>query len=421
MRVLSVYGGETLNGEVVVQGAKNSVLPILAATVLAQETCVLHNCPDLEDVDAAIDILRWLGASVQRQADTLLVDPTGICRTEIPQEQMERMRSSVIFLGAILARCGEATISEPGGCRLGARPIDFHLQALQTMGVVIKSEQGRISCCAAQMHTCQICLPYASVGATENVMLAAMGCSGQVVLKNAAREPEILDLAVFLRALGARIGGDGTGTIILQAPEQLRYAEHWVIPDRIVAATYLCAVAAAGGEVCLRQLQPSHLDAVLQVLQQMGCTVRRAKHALVLRRSGKLCAPEKIETAPYPGFPTDVQAPMMAALLRAEGESQIRETVFPSRFYHVPQLQKLGGWIEVCDEQTRIFGVKSLHGAQMEATDLRGGAALVIAALAAEGESIITGLHHINRGYESIERDLRALGAKIQRREVEAY
>ncbi len=417
MRVLSVYGGIPLHGETTVQGAKNSVLPILAATVLAGGPCVIHNCPHLSDVDTAMEILRWLGATVLRENETILVDPSGIERCTIPAQMMQKMRSSVLFLGSILARCGQAEISVPGGCRLGARPIDFHLEAMRTFGAEVKQQGEQIRCMAHKMPGGRYRMPFASVGATENSMLAAMGCTGEVVLENAAREPEIVDLASFLCAMGAEVHGAGSSTIVLR-PGTLHGAVHRVIPDRIAAVTYLCAAASAGGEIILRRTNPKHYEAVLKVLQQAGCEIQTVADQVLLRRNGPLYAPGYIETGPYPAFPTDAQSPVMAALLRAEGTTRIRETVFSNRFQQIPELEKLGAEITVAADLAQITTARHLVGAPMRATDLRGGAALVVAALAAEGESEIRGLEHIDRGYASIEQDLRELGAEIVRRQT---
>jgi UDP-N-acetylglucosamine 1-carboxyvinyltransferase len=414
MRVLSVYGGNRLCGETVMQGAKNSVLPILAATVLAGGPCVIHNCPRLRDVDTALRILRRLGATVVREGHTIIVDPSGIDCGTVPDDLMRRMRSSVIFLGSILARCGEAEISAPGGCDLGARPIDFHLDALRAFGASVTQDGERIHCsgplCGGTFH-----LPFASVGATENSMLAAMGCSGPVVLENAAREPEIVDLAHFLEKLGAEVSGAGTEKIVIRAPEKRCGAEHRVIPDRIATVTYLCAAAAAGGEILLRQTEPLHCEVPIEILRRAGCEIRQSDDAIWMKRTAPLCAPGWIETAPYPGFPTDDQSPLMAALLQARGVTHIQETIFSNRFQQVGQLRKLGANITVLGDVAEIRPVSRLTGATMNATDLRGGAALVVGALAAEGESEIRGLQHIDRGYECIERDLRQLGANITR------
>lgn len=418
MRVLSVYGGIPLYGTTKIQGAKNSVLPILAATVLAGSPCVIHNCPHLSDVDTAMQILRWLGATVLREDETIVVDPSGIGRCTIPAQMMQKMRSSVVFLGSVLARCGQAEISVPGGCKLGARPIDFHLEAMRTFGAQVEQTGEQILCRAGAMQGGRYRLPFASVGATENSMLAAMGCSGEVVLENAAREPEIVDLAAFLCEMGAEIHGAGTSTIVLRRRQRLHGAEHWVISDRIAAVTYLCAAVSAGGEILLRNTDPDHYRAVLEVLQRTGCKIQTDSDKVLLRRDGPLRAPGYIETGPYPAFPTDAQSPVMAALLQAEGTTRIRETIFSNRFQQVPELEKLGAEITVSGDLAQVTTARRLAGASMRAADLRGGAALVVAALAAEGESTVWGLEHIDRGYASIEQDLRELGAEIARREA---
>ena len=411
-----ITGGRPLEGALRVQGAKNSVLPILAATILHSGTSVLHNCPRLRDVEASIQILRHLGCRADWAGDSLVVDTAGMTCCEIPDQLMREMRSSVIFLGAILTRCGRADLSMPGGCELGPRPIDLHLAALRQLGAQIQEGGGRLNCEAGDMRGREITLSIPSVGATENVILAACGCEGATVLFNAAREPEIRDLQDFLTGMGHAVQGAGTSTITIQGRSPTHDSEHTIMPDRIVAATYLAAVAAAGGEVELRGVDYRHLATVTGALHEAGCRVHSTGNAVLLRSTGNLRAIRPVRTAPYPGFPTDAQAVLMAALLRSQGTTVFVENIFDSRYRHVDELCRLGADIRVEGRVAVVCGVERLRGAAMESTDLRGGAAMVVAALAAEGESRIGGTAHIRRGYEDILRDLRHLGAAAEER-----
>ena len=339
---LLVEGGERLYGELTIQGSKNSVLPILAATLLCADTCVIENCPKLRDVDASVAILRHLGCCTHWEDSALVVDTARMDRAVVPDALMREMRSSVIFLGAILARCKEATICYPGGCELGPRPIDLHLAALRALGADIDDAGGTLRCRARKLTGCQIVLATPSVGATENAMLAACGAEGETVICNAAREPEIADLQDFLCAMGAEVRGAGGSVITVTPKRPLHGCVHRVIPDRIVAATYLCAAAAAGGEVTLRNAEHRHLAAVTTVLDQAGCGVRCGEGYIQLVRMGPLLAVPPVRTAPYPGFPTDCQAILMAALLQAQGTTVFVENIFQSRYRHVPELARMG-------------------------------------------------------------------------------
>ena len=414
MRALRICGGRPLCGSVKVHGAKNSVLPILAAAILASGVCVIHNCPDLTDVDAAVAILRHLGCRVRRQGETITVDSSTLKRMDIPDGLMREMRSSIIFLGAVLGRCGQAELSFPGGCELGPRPIDLHLSALRAMGVEIDDTHGSISCTGTPRGA-ELSLSIPSVGATENAMLAACCARGVTTISNAAREPEILDLQRFLRTLGADVRGAGTSTVVIRGGRRLHGGEHRVISDRIVAATYLSAAAAAGGAVELQGVERRMLLPVLDTLREAGCTVFGDEHTIFLRQRGLLQGVSPIRTAPYPGFPTDAQPMVMAALCRSCGVTVFVETIFENRFRQVPELLRMGADIRVEGRVAVVCGVPRLHGARLKAPDLRGGAALAVAALSSEGESLLTGLHHVDRGYARLERDLCALGAEIQR------
>ena len=415
MHVIHVCPGR-VDGTLRVQGAKNSALPILAASLLVRGETVLCNCPRLADVDSAADILCHLGCRVRREGDAVIVDASDVQPRAIPNDMMRRMRSSVIFLGAILARTGQAQMTYPGGCELGPRPVDMHLAALRQLGAEITEEDGRITARAGSLQGARIDLRFPSVGATENAMIAAAAADGVTVIRGAAREPEIADLARFLQRVGCRVSG-GDGTLIVEGAQvPAKAAEHRVIEDRIAAGTYLCAAAATGGQVCVCGVTPSHLEALCGVLTQAGCTAETGRDSVTLQAPSRLSAAGTIVTQPYPGFPTDLQAPLMAALLRARGETVFEETIFGSRYRHVTELAKLGADI-VCDgRQARVRGVETLHGAAMTATDLRGGAAMLVAALAAEGDSEVAEAAHIDRGYEAPEEAFGQLGIRLYRR-----
>lgn len=418
MSQLLVRGGHRLSGEVTVQGAKNSVLPILAATLLAGGQVLLLDCPRLRDVDASIRILRALGCDAHWEGTDLSVDTAGLNRCEISDILMREMRSSAIFLGAILARCGQADISFPGGCELGPRPIDLHLNGLRELGAEIQEQGGFLRCTAVALRGRELLLGMPSVGATENLMLAACGAEGTTVISNAAREPEVVDLQEFLNACGARVSGAGTSAITVEGRRPLHGCTYRVMPDRIVAATYLCALASAGGEIRLRGAEERHLATVTAALREAGCDITSDQEGIAAACRGRLRAIRTVRTAPYPGFPTDAQAVLMAALLRSQGATVFEENIFENRYRHVDELARMGASIRVAGRVAVVTGVKTLHGAPVRCTDLRGGAALCVAALGAEGETAIDEISHIDRGYEDIARDLGALGAEIVRRDT---
>ena len=416
MSAYLVEGGNRLQGTARVHGAKNSVLPILAATILCPGESVVHNCPDLSDVRASIAILEHLGCRVERAGDTVTVDAAVLTGRDVPDALMREMRSSVIFLGAILARLGEAVMSFPGGCELGPRPIDLHLAAIRSLGAQVREQGGELHCSAAGgLAGCEITFSIPSVGATENAMLCACGAEGVTVICNAAREPEIVDLQAFLRTLGADVRGAGTSVITVRGKKPLHGGEHTVMPDRIVAATLLTAVAAAGGEAELLGTDYRQLSTVTAVLTEAGCRIRSGSDSIHICREAPLRGVRPIRTAPYPGFPTDAQPPVMAALCRGTGTTVFVENMFESRYRHVDELSRMGADIRVEGKVAVVCGVERLHGAALQAADLRGGAALVVAALGAEGRSEITGLHHMDRGYYGLEGTLRGLGADIVR------
>ena len=410
MERLRITGGRPLRGTLAVQGSKNAVLPLLAATAAIPGRFALSNCPSIRDVGVTRALLEGLGLSVRRRDRTLYIDSTGPVSASPDPALAGQLRSSVLLLGALLARLGEAEIPLPGGCFLGARPLDLHLRGLEALGVRVRCEDGRLLC-QGRPTGGTVLLPYPSVGATENLILAALGAAGPVLLLGAAREPEICDLADFLTACGAELRGAGTSCIRI-SPRPLYGAAHRVLPDRMEAATWLCAGAAAGGDLTLKALRPDQLRPVLNVLSRAGCEIRETEGAVRLRAEG-LRAPGPVVTGPYPAFPTDAQAPVMAALLRAAGTTVMEETVFSDRFRHVPGLRAFGAEIEITGRVARIRGVAHLHGADAAATDLRGAAALVIAALAAEGESRIAEAWHLDRGYGEFTRKLQSLGAEV--------
>lgn len=416
MAKLLLEGLHKLNGAVAIHGAKNSALPVLAATLLANGQCEVVNCPRLSDVAASAAILRGLGCQVDHRGDCVAVDSSGLCRCEIPDDLMREMRSSIVFLGAILARCGEAHMSFPGGCELGPRPIDLHLAALQKLGAVIEEDRGHLRCRAeGRLKGTDIALALPSVGATENVLLAAATAQGVTTLHNAAREPEIEDVCNFLNACGAHIRGGGGDVITIEGVEELHGCRHRVIPDRIEAATYMAAAAATGGTLVLRHMEPAHLSMVIPAFEEAGCRMTLWKNELLISAPPRLKRIRSVRTMPYPGFPTDAQAPVMAMACVAEGTSVFVENIFESRYKHAGELSRLGAKIKVEGRVAVVEGVPGLSGAPVECTDLRGGAALVVAALAAEGQTVITGLHHLDRGYEGLEDNLEAVGAVIKR------
>ena len=412
MSQLIVRGGRRLEGETEIQGAKNSVLPILAATLLTAGQVELRGCPRLRDVDASVRILEGLGCTARWEgADVLVVDTQNLSGCAISEALMREMRSSAIFLGAILARCGEAELSYPGGCELGPRPIDLHLSGLRDLGAEIDDAGGVLHGRAPRLQGREIVLSLPSVGATENLMLAACGASGVTTITGAAQEPEILDLQNFLSACGAKVSGAGTSTVSVEGGRPLRGCTYTVMPDRIVAATYLCAAASAGGEVFLRRAREEHLSTVTAVLREAGCAIRSDGRGIACVCRERPNAVHPVRTAPYPGFPTDAQAILMAALLRCRGAAMFEENMFENRYRHVGELARMGAGIQVSGRTAVVTGVKRLHGAPVRCADLRGGAALCVAALAAEGETEISETGHIARGYEDIARDLRNLGA----------
>ena len=419
MQELIVEGGRRLCGELTIQGSKNGVLPVLAATIVCAGECRIENCPRLRDVDASVAILRHLGCHTRWEDGALIVDTSRMDTNEVPDALMREMRSSVIFLGAILARQGEAVLSYPGGCELGPRPIDMHLAALRALGAEIEERGGLLRCRANVLTASEIVLPLPSVGATENAILAACGAEGTTVLYNAAREPEIVELQSFLNAMGAQVRGAGSSIVTVEGRRALHGRTHRVIADRIVGATYLCAAAACGGEVRLRGVDYRALSMVTGALCEAGCEIVSEADAVTLKSGGALKAIHPVRTAPYPGFPTDAQPALMAALLKSAGSTVFVENIFENRYRYTGELARMGADIRVAGRVAVVSGVEALHGASVKCTDLRGGAALVLSGLQAEGETRVSLLEHIDRGYECMERDLTLLGASIVRRDTD--
>lgn len=413
MELWHIRGGNRLEGACFVQGSKNASLPILAASIICPASTELLNVPQLRDVDAALRILRHLGCWAEQSGGEVTIDSRNLSCCSIPHSLMVEMRSSVIFMGALLARCGEARLSLPGGCQLGKRPIDLHLAALRKMGAEIEEDRGEIFCRAEALRGAEIVLPFPSVGATENIMLAACAARGETVIHGAAREPEIAALQDYLKAMGADVRGAGTDTVTVGSLSPEKHIACRIIPDRIVASTIACAAACTGGNVELRGIDPRQFSTVLRFLNQAGCDIISTDRSVRLRSEGELKAVGEISTAPYPGFPTDAQPVLMAALLKAKGLTRITENIFENRYRQVPELCRLGADIVTHGKIAEIWGVDCLHGTALTATDLRGGAAMIVAGLSAQGETLICDDGHISRGYERFDIRLRALGADI--------
>jgi len=417
MQKIHIEGGQRLTGEVRISGAKNAVLPILCATLLADAPVAIGNVPHLHDVITSVRVLRELGAVVEHDAGMgrIVVDPRTVNSHVAPYDLVRTMRASVLVLGPLLAKFGAAEVSLPGGCAIGSRPVDLHLNALEALGARIVIEHGFIKAHAGKLRGGRIVFPFASVGATENALMAACLAEGESVIENAAREPEIVDLAACLAAMGARIDGAGTSCIRVQGVPALHAAEHQVLPDRIETGTFLVAAAMTGGCVTTTHARPDTLTAVLDKLRETGAGVRVGADSITLDMRGQRPRAVNVSTAPHPGFPTDMQAQFMAMNCVAEGEADIHETIFENRFMHADELLRLGADIQIDGAHARVRGVAQLSGAPVMATDLRASACLVLAGLVASGETVIDRIYHLDRGYEHIERKLSALGARIRR------
>ena len=413
---LQIEGCRRLSGEVTVQGAKNSVLPILAATIISGDENVLHNCPCLSDTDASVKILRYLGAKVSRHGHTLVVNTKDITGDCIPDSLMREMRSSIIFLGALLSRVGRVKLGYPGGCELGPRPIDLHLEALKKMGAEIYEHHGELVCSAPKgLRGASVALSFPSVGATENIMIAACLAKGTTVITNAAREPEIEDLADYLNKCGASVSAAGEGRVVIEGSEKLSGTSHTIIPDRIVAATLMSAAAVTASEIVLKDIIPSHLSAVIPVFEEAGCSVGVKEGIMTVKGRDKLRSFNLIRTTPYPGFPTDAQAPLMAVATLSRGTTIFVENVFESRYKHIGELLRLGANVRTEGRVAIVEGVDKLYSSSLQARDLRGSAALVVASLAAQGRTEIDTTDYLDRGYEDFDVMLANLGASIKK------
>lgn len=420
--ILVINSNGPLKGEVTISGAKNSALPILAACVLGTEEIILDGVPELKDVEIMVEVLKHLGSKVDYlNTNSLRIDSSGINTTETPYELMDKMRASFVVMGPLLSRFHAAHTRAPGGCNIGSRPIDLHLKGFEALGAINRVNNDEIAIEAKEGLTgTEIYLDFPSVGATQNIMMAASLAEGKTILENAAKEPEIVDLASFLSKMGANIKGAGTSTIVIEGVEKLTGTRHTIIPDRIEAATYMTAAAMTRGEVTINNVIGSHIRPVIAKLVEMGVYVHEIEDEdkIIVKAPNRLKS-TNIQTLPYPGFPTDAQAQFMALMTVCEGESRIQETVFENRFMHVEELMKMGAVIATSGNRATIAGVEKLHGADVKATDLRAGAALVMAGLVAKGTTRVFDIYHIDRGYSNIVEKLSKLGADIKRVEVE--
>ena len=419
MAYYRINGGKRLEGAVTISGAKNAALAIIPAVILSGESCLLENLPEIEDVRIVEEILTSMGAAISRTPDgSMRIDPSGINTFSVTGEMVSSMRASYYLLGALLGRYKKAEIALPGGCAIGQRPIDQHIKGMRALGADIVIQGGSVKARADRLRGAEIYLDVVSVGATINIMLAAVAAEGQTIIANAAKEPHVVDVANFLNMMGANVKGAGTDVIRIQGGRRLHGCTYAVIPDQIEAGTFMIAAAATRGDVIINNVIPTHLEAISAKLMECGVTVTEGddgRDFFIRVSADKRPRAVNIKTLPYPGFPTDLQQPMMALLATAEGNSFIMENIFENRFNHVPELAKMGACISISSRTATVEGVERLYGAPLCASDLRAGAALVIAALAAEGESTISHIHFIDRGYEFLEQKLRALGADITR------
>ena len=414
MEKLRIIGGNRLSGSVRISGAKNAVLPIVAASLLTADELVLHNVPHLADVKTMLSLLEGMGVTCHQDGETVRLCAANVTSTVAPYELVKTMRASILVLCPLATRFGSARVSLPGGCTIGARPVDQHIQALLKMGADVQIDHGFVDLKSGRLQGTKIVTDMVTVTGTENIMMAAVLAEGRTVIENAAREPEVVDLANCLRAMGAKIEGDGTSTIVIDGCDSLHGAEHSVIPDRIEAGTFMAAAAATKGDVTLTNVAPDTLSVVIDKIREAGAEIETGPDWIRVTMNSRPKS-VSIRTEPHPGFPTDMQAQIMALDCVADGTAQITETIFENRFMHVPELQRLGADIQVEGHTAVVRGVEQLQGARLMATDLRASASLVIAALAAEGESIVDRIYHLDRGYDRMELKLQALGADIRR------
>jgi len=416
MDKLNIIGNGPLQGEISISGAKNAALPVLASTLLSPQPVTVQNVPHLRDITTTLELMGRFGTRIELSENMdLVADNSSITELRAPYDLVKTMRASILVLGPLLARFGEAEVSLPGGCAIGSRPVNLHIQGLKAMGAEIEIEDGYIKARAGRLKGTRFFFDLVSVTGTENLMMAASLADGTTVLENAAREPEIIDLADCLTAMGAKIGGAGTDTITIEGVRQLHGGSHTIIPDRIETGTFMVAAAATGGKVRLRKTEPAYLDAMLDKLRESGAEISTGDGCLELDMRGRRPKAINLTTAPYPAFPTDMQAQFVALNATAAGTATVKETIFENRFMHVQELQRMGADIELQGNTAIVRGVRKLHGAPVMATDLRASACLVIAGLAAEGGTLIDRIYHLDRGYECIEEKLAQLGARIQR------
>jgi UDP-N-acetylglucosamine 1-carboxyvinyltransferase len=422
MDKLLLNGGTPLDGVIRVSGAKNAALPIIMASILADSPVTVTNVPHLQDVTTTLTLLGQLGAGLKIDEHMEIeVDPTSIDNCSAPYDLVRTMRASILILGPLLARFGRAEVSLPGGCAIGARPVNLHIRGLEAMGAKITIEGGYIKAKADRLQGARLFMDLVSVTGTENLMMAACLANGTTIIENAAREPEVVDLANFLNRMGAKVSGAGSDIITIEGVDGLQGKKHAVIPDRIEAGTYLVAAAVTGGRVTLRDVNPIHIDLLLDKLSEAGATITRGEREVTLDMGGRRPHSVDIRTAPYPAFPTDMQAQFVVLNAIAEGVATITETVFENRFMHVNELQRMGAKLELNGNTVMVRGVTQLHGAPVMATDLRASAGLILAGLIAEGETVIDRIYHIDRGYDCIEEKLSQLGASIRRVSGKAY
>lgn len=418
MKIIEIEGARKLNGTIRVSGAKNATVALIPAAILTDEEVTICNVPEITDTEALCDILKMLNVNVNRSTESVVINPQNMINTEIKEEYSKKLRASYYFMGALLGKYKKAVMYFPGGCSIGARPIDLHLKGFEALGAKVTSEKNKFTVEAEELKGANIYLDIASVGATINIMLAAVKAKGKTVIDNAAKEPEIVNVATFLNNMGAKISGAGTSTIKITGVEHLHKCFHEVIPDRIEAGTYIIIGALCGNPLKIDNVIPEHVDSLLSKLEEMGVNLEVGVDYVTIYEPTKKYKSTNIKTAVYPGFPTDLQQPFTVLLSQAEGKSKVTETIWENRFMHIPYLKELGTDIEVKNQTATILGPNELKGSQVVATDLRAGAAMVAAALVAEGKTTITNAEHVLRGYEQIAEKLTSVGAKINIKEI---